>query len=210
MHASVPLGSVTIMRWDNLFDDLESQLEQGISAEEFDLQAEEERLRLGRLSLRSRIAAIHEAQRGDPDYAIRLTLRGGRPLSVRPVAFGKDWLSADVIDESARNDQCILPLHAVASLMLTRRQVNQSLRPVQDAERGIADRLGLGFVLRDLCRRRRPVTAQLLDGNLHGTIDRVGRDHFDLAAHDPGAVRRDGAVVGLRVIPFDQLLLVLL
>ena len=44
------------MRWDNLFDDLESQLEQELDAEDIDLLAEEERLRLGRLGLRDRSA----------------------------------------------------------------------------------------------------------------------------------------------------------
>ncbi len=43
------------MRWDNLFDDLESQLEQELGAEDVDLLAEEERLRLGRLALRDRL-----------------------------------------------------------------------------------------------------------------------------------------------------------
>lgn len=198
------------MRWDNLFDDLESQLEQGLGAEEIDLQAEEERLRLGRLSLRSRITAIHEAQNGDSGYAIRLTLRGGEAIGVRPVVFGKDWISADVVDDSERKAQCILPIDAIASLTLTRRQVSQSLRPVPDSERGVAARLGLGFVLRDLCRRRSAVTVHLADGDLHGTIDRVGRDHLDLAVHDPGVVRRESAVMALRVIPLNQILLVLL
>lgn len=40
------------MRWEHLFDDLETQLERELTAEELDLEVEEERLRLGRLSLR--------------------------------------------------------------------------------------------------------------------------------------------------------------
>jgi len=46
------------MRWDNLFDDLESQLELELGAEDLDLVAEEERLRLGRLALRDRLVAL--------------------------------------------------------------------------------------------------------------------------------------------------------
>lgn len=46
------------MRWDDLFDDLESQLEQELGAEDVDLLAEEERLRLGRLTLRDRLLAM--------------------------------------------------------------------------------------------------------------------------------------------------------
>ena len=63
--------TVSAMRWDNLFDDLESQLEQGLTAEELDLKAEEERLRLGRLGLRDRIVAILHAQKFNPAYSIR-------------------------------------------------------------------------------------------------------------------------------------------
>ncbi|MEO6505800.1 MAG: hypothetical protein ABIW36_07335 [Terrimesophilobacter sp.] len=200
------------MRWDNLFDDLESQLEQGLTADEVDLRAEEERLRLGRLGLRERIAAILQAQKYDPAYGLRFTLHGGEGLSLRPVAVGKDWMSADVLDDSTRHAQCVLPFHAIASVMLTPSQVQQSLNAMstRDSEPGITSRLGLGFVLRDLCRRRREVSVHLADGDLHGTIDRVGRDHFDLAVHDPGAARRDSAVFSYRIIPLDQVLLVLL
>jgi hypothetical protein len=200
------------MRWDNLFDDLESQLEQGLTAEEVDLQAEEERLRLGRLGLRERIAAIFQAQKYDPAYGIRFTLRGGEGLSLRPVAIGKDWLSADLLDESTRRAQCVLPLAAIAAVTLTPAQVRQSLAVMStnDSEPGVTSRLGLGFVLRDLCRRRREVSVHLADGDQHGTIDRVGRDHFDLAVHDPGVARRDSAVFSYRVIPLNQILLVLL
>jgi hypothetical protein len=200
------------MRWDNLFDDLESQLEQGLTADEVDLRAEEERLRLGRLGVRERIAAILQAQKYDPAYGIRFMLRGGEGVSLRPVAIGKDWLSADLLDDSARHAQCVLPLRAVAAVILTPAQVRQSvtLAGASDSEPGVTSRLGLGFVLRDLCRRRREVSVHLADGDQHGTIDRVGRDHFDLAVHDPGVARRDSAVFSYRVIPLDQILLVLL
>ena len=66
------------MRWDKLFDDLESQLEREITAEELDLDAEEERLRLGRLSVRERLVAegvaplYAELTRRDPATAGRL------------------------------------------------------------------------------------------------------------------------------------------
>ena len=46
------------MRWDNLFDDLEAQLEYEADAERDELLAEDERLRLGRLSLRDRLSSI--------------------------------------------------------------------------------------------------------------------------------------------------------
>jgi len=42
---------------------------------------------------------------------------------------------------------------------------------------------------------------------VHGTIDRVGRDHFDLATHESGRPRRQSAVVDYRTIPLQQVLL---
>jgi hypothetical protein len=197
------------MRWDNLFDDLESQLEQGLTAEEIDLHAEEERLRLGRLSLRSRIAAIHEAETRESRYSIRMVLRGGETIAVRPVAFGRDWFSADLIDQSDRRSQCVVPLDAISGVVLTRGQIRQSLRPApREAEQRMSDRLGFGFVLRDLCRRRREVALRLADGEVHGTIDRVGREHLDLAVHDPGVARRESAVSHYRLVPLAHVLLV--
>ncbi|TXN28772.1 hypothetical protein [Lacisediminihabitans profunda] len=198
------------MRWDNLFDDLEGQLEQELSAEEIDLRAEEERLRLARMSLRDRLVAIREHGPAGVGAPIRLLLGAGRVVSVAPMTFGRDWFSADLVDESPRRSQCIVPLAAIAGLLLTRDQVVSSLGAASVAESGrsLSGRLGFGFVLRDLCRRRREVDIDIAAGAQHGTIDRVGRDHLDLALHDPGTPRRESAVRQLRVVPFAQVELV--
>ena len=64
----------------------------------------------------------------------------------------------------------------------------------------------LGFVLRDLARRRTPVTVARRGADpQHGTIDRAGADHLDLAMHDAGELRRARSVRGFRMIPFDSL-----
>ena len=198
------------MRWDNLFDDLEGQLEQELSAEELDVQAEEERLRLGRLALRDRILAVHEAQERDARYDIRMFLADGSGIAVRPVTFGRDWFSADVVDAARRGSQCIIPVTAIASVALSRAQLAQSLTgvPGEPTRTSLPARLSLGFVLRDLCRRRAAVELRTATGVLHGTIDRVGRDHLDLAVHEPGEPRRDGAVSQVRLVPLGQILLV--
>ena len=63
--------------------------------------------------------------------------------------------------------------------------------------------MSLGFVVRDLVRRRIPVTVHLVTGRaLSGTIDRAGADHLDLALHEIGAVRRADQVRGFRIVPF--------
>jgi hypothetical protein len=178
-----------------------------------DLRAVEEGLRLGRLSMLDRLAFLHESARADGGPAaaqLRVVLSDGTTIRVRPVAFGKDWFSADLVDEAARRSQCIVPTAGVAGLVLTPAQIERSLRgtPAPGPARGLSGRLGLGFMLRALCRRRSAVELHLLSGDLHGTIDRVGRDHLDLAVHEPGASRRDSAVTQCRLVPLGQILLV--
>lgn len=198
------------MRWDNLFDDLEGQLEQELSAEELDVRAEEERLRLGRLSLRDRIVAVHEGRRRDEADGIHVFLTNGAPLTVRPLTFGRDWFSVDVLDDSSRRMQAIIPRASIASVVFTRDQSAVSLRatPSELSQTSLPARLTLSFVLRDLCRRRTAVELVLPLGALHGTIDRVGRDHVDVAVHEPGEPRRESAVLQSRAVPLGQIVLV--
>src|SRR5690554_2255177 len=115
------------MRWDNLFDDLESQLVHELTAEDIDLRAEEERLRLGRMSIRDRLVALHAAAPSEGDYSIRLVLADGQPITVRQVAIGKDRLSGDVVDESSTRRQCIIPLGSIGGVVLVPEQVGASL-----------------------------------------------------------------------------------
>jgi hypothetical protein len=198
------------MRWDNLFDDLESQLEQEISAEEVDLRAEEERLRLGRLSLRDRILSLHNCNAQDASFSIRLFLGNGEAISVRPSTFGRDWFSASLVDDSTRERECVVPIAAIAGVSLSRSQILQSLGavPGEPGRESLPARLSLTFVLRDLCRRRSSLELHTVAGNLVGTIDRVGRDHIDFALHEHGVPRRESAVTQSRIVPLSQLLLV--
>lgn len=194
------------MRWENLFDDLESQLERELTAEELDLEVEEERLRLGRLSVRDRLVALHDDEHG-AHYRVVVTLLSGERLAVHPVAFGRDWFSADVEGSRA---QCVVPLGAIEAVSLGPGLVPRSLRSpaAPDGHPSLSARLGLTFVLRDLCRRRRPVDLVLASGEVHGTLDRVGRDHVDLAMHERGVPRRPAAVREVRMIPLAGLLLI--
>ena len=194
------------MRWDRLFDDLEGQLEQELNAEERDLHAEEERLRLGRLAVRDRLLALH-ASGAAP---VTVVLRDGDQLSLRCTDFGRDWFAAEIVDDRHRRTRCVVALSGIAALVLTAAQVEASLTPVESEidSRSLSARLTLPFVLRDLCRRRAGVDVRTVGGDIHGTIDRVGRDHFDLAVHDAGRPRRQSAVTQHRVVPLDQLLLV--
>ncbi|MEO5921373.1 MAG: hypothetical protein ABIQ01_09550 [Pseudolysinimonas sp.] len=195
------------MRWDNLFDDLESQLEQEIGAEDLDLLAEEERLRLGRLSLRDRLRAMMPTT--SADEPLRLLLVDGTRIAVDLGAVGRDWIAGEVCGDGIRLPSCVIPIAAIAGCLLAATQSVASVNTASEAGVGtLAARLGLAFVLRDLCRRRASVHILTAAGMLHGTIDRVGRDHLDLAEHEPGVPRRDRAIRVMRLLPVSELVLV--
>jgi hypothetical protein len=184
------------MRWDELFADLEGQLEHGLGAEEREAQVEEERLRVGRATLRDRIAAIG-------GETIRVRLVDGSQLEILPRTVGRDWVSGDLVGTAA---QVVLPLQAVAALLPTAAQVERSLEPV--ALGTVTDRIGLAFVLRDLARRRRTLQLTTPGAVLSGTVDRVGKDHLDLAVHPADGWRRSSEVTRIEVLALTQLLLV--
>ena len=192
------------MRWDSLFDDLESQLERERTAEELDLEAEEERLRLGRLAIRDRLLALAAAPGERP---VRIALAGGVRILVHPHTIGRDWLSAAMPD----GRQCVVPLASIASVSLSQVEVATSLGaadPSSGPRDTVSGRLGLPFVLRDLCRRRRQVEVTTTDGALVGTIDRVGRDHLDLAVHEAGTARRESSVRDVVMVPIGRIVIV--
>ena len=201
------------MRWDNLFDDLESQLEHELDAGQLDLLAEEERLRLGRLGLRDRIMALADPRTAEAPAVVRIALTTGVTVVVKPTTFGKDWLAADLVDAHPPA-QCILPIGAIASVSLSPAQVEASLdvAAASGEQRPgggrFIDRIGLPFVLRDLCRRRASLELVTVSATVYGTIDRVGRDHLDLAVHEPGSSRRASNVTDQRIIPLETIVLV--
>ncbi len=191
------------MRWDDLFADLEGQLERGLDTERQELAAEEERLRLARLGLRDRMLAMaHEG-------TLRLVLADGETLALRVGSTGRDWVAGDIALGTVRQ-AAVIPLAAVAAVLPEGAQLANGLRPASLPEQerlpDLAGRLGLAVVLRDLCRRRVGVELRTRAGAVHGTIDRVARDHLDLAEHERGEPRRDGVVRRIRLVPFDALL----
>lgn len=111
------------------------------------------------------------------------------------------------LTEGTRSVSGILPLQAIQSVSLTPGQTRDSLVAGTPSEAPrISDRLGLSFVLRDLCRRRRYVQIDSVDSSVRGTIDRVGRDHLDVAVHEPP--RRATFVEEIRLVTFDGILMV--
>ena len=141
------------MRWELLFDDLESQLDQEQREEERALALEEERLRLGRLTLRDRLTAMATAGGTMPPGCSRVELRGGEvqtaPARVRS-RLDERWARR----AATRPRQCIVPLGASRQCCPAGPKSMQP-RPMPGSAARLAERIGLPFVLRDLCRSRR-------------------------------------------------------
>jgi len=194
------------MRWDSLFDDLESQLEQHLDAEDVDLLAEEERLRLGRLALRDRLRSMAPATLADEP--LRLLLRDGTRIGIRVGGVGRDWMAGELCGDGSLTRSAVIPIAAIAGCFPTPKQNLASIDDRLDAGIGsLTGRLGLPFVLRDLCRRRTALHVRTRHDLVHGTIDRVGRDHLDFAEHEPGVPRRERAVNAVRLVLTDELVM---
>lgn len=187
------------MQWDRLFEDLEGQLAAEWEAERAALDAESERLRISKLTLLTRLRLLHHA---DAPVAVRLD--GGDHHSGRLRAVGADWIAMQTTEASGG---LILPLHVLNGLETHHGAILETLDDVAAPQGDLRMRMTLGFLLRDLARRRVAVRVALRDGErLHGTIDRAGEDHFDLALHDAGEARLASAVHAFRIVPFPALL----
>ncbi|HWS51376.1 MAG TPA: hypothetical protein VN241_10215 [Microbacterium sp.] len=191
------------MHWDRLFEDLEGQLASEWEAERAALDAESERLRISRLDLRSRLRMLCGL-----NAPVVLELAGSQRFPVRLRALGADWLAAESsAGAGAQSAVSVVPLAAIQGVSTDHGMLLASLDAQDPAGPALRERMTLGFVLRDLARRRVPLRIALRDGgDVHGTVDRAGADHLDLAEHDAGELRRAGAVRGFRIIPFTAML----
>lgn len=190
------------VRWDELFADIEGQFEGRLDAERLDLAAESERLRVGRVTLIERLAGMSSSGR-----VVRLLLSDAQTVDLRIDSTGSDWVAGEA--QSDRSRGAVVPVAAIAEVLSVagRHDLIRASPPLAPA-RGLAARIGLAVVLRDLCRRRIEVELRTTLGIHHGTIDRVGADHLDLARHGAGEARRHPAVQEVRLVPFAGLLCV--
>ena len=179
------------MRWDALFEDLETQM---AASERLDLDAEiAERTRL-------EAAAVELADRlrGSLGLLIVVELASGSMFRGTLSHAGSQAL---VLDEPRH--QVLVPYaSAVRYLGLSRLAVPEPSR--------VRQRLGLASALRGLARDRTGLAVLISGGStggstLHGVIDRVGRDYLDLAVTGEGEDRRAANVRHLATIPFAAL-----
>jgi len=183
------------VRWDRFFDDLEGQLASEWEAERAALDTEAERLRLSRVALRERLTALVDSEAAQQPS---IEVVDGTVLAAGVTGVGADWVALD----GGRYGALVVPFASIAAIGMPHADVLRSARPVS-ARSALADRMTLGFVVRDLVRRRVAVTVHLANGRvLGGTIDRAGADHLDIALHEPGTPRRATAVTGHRIVPF--------
>ena len=185
------------MEWEHLFEDLEGQLAAEWESERAALDAESERLRISKLTLRDRLRAM---ETGTP--RLLLELAGGDRWDATLRAIGADWIGIQTEGDVRMR---VVPLFAVEAIGTDHGTLLAGLS-ADAPSAGLRERMTFGFVLRDLARRRAPVTiARRGSDPQHGTIDRAGADHLDLAVHDPDEPRRARAVRGFRLISFDAI-----
>jgi hypothetical protein len=184
------------VRWRDLFDDLEAQLDAASAAELAGEVAERSRLEQGRVTAAERLALA-----GGAELAVTVPGHGG----VRGVVVdaGADWL---LLAETGGRE-VLVPLAAVLSVAGLPRATG--VAPGPDGAGRVARSLDLRRALRGLARDRAGVQLGLCDGSaLSGTLDRVGADHVELAEHLAGEARRPSAVRAVRLVPLSALSLV--
>lgn len=179
------------MRWDALFEDIEAQF-----AAEHLLGLESEVSERARVEIAG--IGVADRLRGAVGQRIDVILRSGTLVSGALSHVGSEWL---ILNEGRH--QWLVPVAAV----LTYQGLGRQARAGQSK---VAQRLGLASALRMLARDRAELAVHLIvvspeERAMCGVIDRVGKDHFDLAVTMPGEVRRSGSVVSVATVPFQSL-----
>jgi len=174
------------MRWQQLFADLEAQLE----AEE----GRELALEVADRTRRERaLVGVPERLLGHRGRPLQLRLLGGQVLVGEVVDVGLDWcLLAETIGRSA-----LVPISAVLTLSGLTGAVTAGSAAT------MARRFGFGHAARGLSRDRAVVALADIGGStVTGTIDAVGADALELSEHASDLPRRPENVLGRRVVPF--------
>ncbi|MCU1692409.1 MAG: hypothetical protein JWM64_1500 [Frankiales bacterium] len=181
------------VRWKGLFDDLEAQAEALAKGE---LEAEvRDRIRRENALLRlsDRLASSIGA-------TVQLQVAGAGVLHGVLLDTGVDWL----LLEETGGREVLVPALALLGVAGVGRRTQ-----APGAEGEVGKRLDLRWALRGLARDRAGVAVVLRDGTtVGGTLDRVASDFVELAEHGTGEARRDGAVLGVRLLPLEGLALV--
>ncbi|UQX89690.1 hypothetical protein M6D93_06730 [Jatrophihabitans telluris] len=181
------------MRWTGLFDDLEAQAIDLFAAERSAEVADRTRGEFGRVQLSDRL-------RPALGSAVRLRCVGAQAVNGHIRRVGAEWV---LIDEGFGREALVLLTGVLTVSGLGRLSSSPGSAGV------VESRLGLRHVLRALIRDRSGVQLALVDGTIAGgTLDRLGRDFVELAAHPAGEARRGPAVREVLLVPLSGLVLV--
>ncbi|MGZ4610903.1 MAG: hypothetical protein ACXV2H_11660 [Actinomycetes bacterium] len=178
------------MRWDELFRDLESQLDAAGAAELAAEVADRTRREVATLSLVDRA-------RGAVGHPVRVQLLGVGALAGMLLQVGAEWL---LLRDAAGRD-VLVPWSAVVTV------AGLGVASGAPGEGGeVFRRLGLGWALRAVVRDRALVSLGLVDGSVvSGTLDRVGSDFVELSEHPVGEARRAAQISAVRAIVFSRI-----
>lgn len=193
--AAVRLGvrQAVAVRWRELFDDLEGQLDAAEAAELLAEVAERTRTEQARATVADRLGAATGS-------ALAVVVAGHGAVHGQLTDCGVDWL---LIAEAGERE-ALVPMTAVLSVS----GLGRGLVRTDPADR-VARGLDLRWALRGIARDRSPVLVGLRDGSAAtGTVDRVGADHLELAEHPAGEPRRPATVRGVRLVPLPALAVV--
>ena len=180
------------MTLDNLFSDLESQLERELDAQLQNRLDDEERERQCALSLRDRLVVLTR----HPDLRmLTLEMRDGVTVKLSPQRVGKDWFLAEITEPHELTGLAICSLAAIRQVRLSPEQNRVSLgETVGELSRadldslstrgGLAAQVSFAFVLRDVGRRRKQIEAVTAQARFRGTIDRLGADHIEISGEE--------------------------
>lgn len=170
------------MRWEALFDDLESQLAAVELAERAATVGELVRAERATITLDGRLRAARGTRLG-------VRLRGGDLVRAELLDVAREWL---LLGDAGR--RVLVPGHAVAAVAGLGSQV-------EPEPRGVLRNLSLGHALRALSRDRVPVRVRASGVEVAGRVDAVGADHVEVTALDEAGRPREGAWV----VPFAAL-----
>jgi len=177
------------MRWTRLFDDLEAQLIRLEQAERAADVSDRVRSERGHITLLEALAV---------DCGRTVTMEAQGIGSLRGVLreVGKDWcILESTTAGSARQRAILLPATSLQSVTGLSGFADQR-------ESASRRRFGVRSALRALARDRAMVRVYLTGGgNVQGTIDRIGQDHFDVADHPDDAPRRVAEVRAVHTVP---------
>lgn len=177
------------MRWEGLFEDLESQWFAEERRERDAEVADRTRAERARIALAERYAASR-------DTSLTLTMITGEVLGGDLVDLGADWL---LMQDRAGRD-VLVAMDAVVAVA----GLGRGSDPATTARR-----FAIGYALRGLARDRATVIVVDVAGNrVTGTIDAVGKDWCELSEHPVDEPRRAGQVRARRVIPVGAIVLV--